>query len=340
MTPPFEIRFRPWSGADSESTDFVTGLYWRMSVPWDGQVAYQRTDERMYLRWHRKMGLWAIFMATGGGWETQELMFFRDDIWCADVGEDADPSVTIRARCVVEAKDVPLAVVPRRLQKPGLSIKFPAGAKNGSSAHVRELAEFGRSICREEGAIACRRFGSQHVRISVVHCQRHLGPCFHLAKQWYARNSRVRLTGVNRKEFSAMIVGGVSLPRAIMCVRPKCGSTRWRRLAIRAAGLEHWDSTDPGSIHDPWNNGLDYLSDLPLMKQEALWNTPNLLKIDIVRSPITRALSAYLSSRKTSQGQSLWSTFAAFVAWLDETNAPEGQDAHLKTQTSFCDIRQ
>lgn len=141
---------------------------------------------------------------------------------------------------------------------------------------------------------------------------------------------RVHLSGMDGVYESAVLFG-----KAVMCVTPKCGSTQWLRLALRVSGSSSkWRSP---FVRDRHSNGLSYMAHLSTSEAERVWNSPEIFKFLVVRSPVVRALSAYLSSKRHAKGQGLFATFENFVAWLS-TVSLKSADSHIQPQTVRCDL--
>jgi hypothetical protein len=129
------------------------------------------------------------------------------------------------------------------------------------------------------------------------------------------------------------------------CSIPKNGCSRWRRFLRRVQGVPDYMS----SPHNRLTNGLMYPSDFPPTLFDRSISDP-LLRIAIVRDPLSRLLSAWLEKVKSgtfppgncSNHLQAAQNFSEFVLCLEETVHNQNQGCawndHWVPQSCLCGL--
>ncbi|CAM9890433.1 unnamed protein product, partial [Scytosiphon promiscuus] len=133
-----------------------------------------------------------------------------------------------------------------------------------------------------------------------------LPPPAQMSRQWLAETETI----VNKER------------SLLFCAPPNTGSLQFRMLAKRMQGISHWSVHDDRSLlFDREASGLELLdvTNRGLLKVIYRANGSGWIKIGVVRDPVTRLLSAYLSLVKTWRAglrfSSLYGEYMAFVSY-------------------------
>ena len=138
--------------------------------------------------------------------------------------------------------------------------------------------------------------------------------------------------------FSPIISRGGTVP-FLYCDIPKCGVSRWRRLVRRVEGIKNWADK---LAHNPNENGLTYLANLPARQQDLIANDPGITSFVIVRDPFIRVLSGWIDKVNLTAFQfgsnfKLPKDFPTFVKELAAMPIHRVNE-HFKPMVSFCGI--
>lgn len=128
----------------------------------------------------------------------------------------------------------------------------------------------------------------------------------------------------------------------MFCAVPKNGCTLWKQLMLRAAGSDHWNTTNKTLVHNPEASELDIIrtaTDIfALMGPDS-----TTFKAALVRDPVTRVLSSYLDRCvdmkewhrcRTPEDASFEEVITAY-----ENRGDRYPDIHFMNQTEFCGIQ-
>jgi heparan-sulfate lyase len=134
------------------------------------------------------------------------------------------------------------------------------------------------------------------------------------------------------KRYSPVIVEN---GRYIYCGIPKCGVSRWRRLARRVEGNPNWYDN---KAHSPTGNGLKYLADFTEQGADSYINNASIYSFIIVRSPYSRLLSGWLDKKDFPSFNYVPNDFGKFIEWLENQPDANKLNEHFRPMTSFCGI--
>lgn len=119
----------------------------------------------------------------------------------------------------------------------------------------------------------------------------------------------------------------------VYCGIPKCGVSKWRRLARKVEGIKEWKDHKAHSKE----SGLKYLSDIFKNSSQTAHqfvNDPRMFMFTIVRNPYARVLSAWLDKRDFPKF-GIPKTFPEFIKYV--VNTPDNKmNEHFASISSKC----